>query len=135
MAFSYDRNGHPTITLKPQTIRKLLESIRAGLLDMAYFPDLYHPRKDQELSSFGVTDVEIQQANAIYRKIKFGTGGQLPLGRELKIRLLKAIRARQINLLSDFPELAGAYQAVQQDWSAITAEEKAILLGFCRKLN
>ncbi|GAB4020233.1 hypothetical protein GCM10028808_60690 [Spirosoma migulaei] len=135
MAFFYDSAGYPTIMLQPKTTYKLLRSIRDGMVDMAYFPELYHPRQDQQLSSDELSQEDLHQVNQLLRKIKFDASGQVQLGRELKIRLLKAIRANQINLLSDFPELAKAYQAVQQDWSALSPDEKEFLLDYCRKLN
>lgn len=125
--------------LDQQTSEKLLKALQLGVIDMADFAGIYS-QSVKELTPLtyaeaGVTQEEVNHFHQVYEKIQHDTSGQLVLGRDLKIRLLNAIRKGRINLQADFPELVNAYQAVQYDWSAITPEEQKSMLATCRKVN
>lgn len=59
------------------------------------------------------------------------TTAQITLSRELKIRLLKAIRVGSIDM-AKFPELRKAQESIRIDISRLTPEEKQILLQAAR---
>ncbi|SFF22045.1 hypothetical protein [Spirosoma endophyticum] len=126
---------YPDTILDQDTINKLLKALQVGMIDMAYFPGLYFRTCGQIVDPDLVSKQEARQFNTIRAKIKRDTAGQVVLNRGLKIRLLNAIRVRRIDLHADFAELAFAYRAVKQDWSAITEEEKQFFLTICRRIN
>ena len=125
----------PDTLLDQDTIERLLKALQAGVIDMAYFPGLYFRSCGQTVNPSLVSEEEAVRFNAIHAKINYDTAGQVVLSREVKIRLLQAIRARRINLHADFPQLAQAYRAVDQDWSAITEEEQEFILEICLRIN
>lgn len=123
----------PDTILDQETSNKLLQALRVGVLDMAYFPKLYFPPIGPERDFSGISHEEKNRFHFIVSKIKFDNGGHITLTRESKIRLLNAIRVGRVNPQHDFPELGKAYLAVKQDWSAITDDEKEFILEICRK--
>lgn len=131
-------NEWPDTILKPHTITKLLQAMKAGVIEMNEFPEIYfppHSNEDQIDRSSRVTPDEVSQFNAIRAKIRYHTTGHLPLTRSLKLRLLNAIRMGRINGRADFPELIDAYGMIDQDWSAISPEERHMLGDICRKIT
>ncbi|GAB2554349.1 hypothetical protein [Spirosoma areae] len=126
---------HPDTILDARTTTRLLEALRAGVIDMAYFPGLYFCRCGEPADWSLVSEEETRQFRHITAKVGRDASGQVSLSRSLKLRLLYAIRAGRINLHADFSELAKAYRAVGQDWSAVSPDEKEFVLDICRRIN
>lgn len=113
----------PDTVLQPQTIARLLESLQAGVIDMAYFRDLFHSDNTLHWDYSQATPEMMERVEHLCQKVRFTTDGQVPLTRALKIRLLQSIRSGRINLAQDYPELMAARKAVQYDWSSLTPQD------------
>lgn len=123
----------PDVVLRPDQTEALLEALRAGEINMIHFSGLYYGKSKGDLSQ--VTPEQIERFHELWAKVRYDEGGILPLNRELKIRLLNAVRLGRINLHRDFPELARAFRLAKSDWSAITKEEQQFIGNFVRAVN
>lgn len=137
MTFYYNKQDRPVVILDENTSRRLLLAIRAGCIDMAHFTGLYSPGNREESIKSQVSAEVFDRATDIMRRLQDTRIGQakITLTRELKLRLLKAVRSNEICIFSDFPELAKAHQSMKIDYSVLSEEECGFILEFCRTVN
>ena len=117
------KSHHLDQILEPDTVNELLKSLRSGVIDMAYFEELFTSDKRTVHRDYSHVPPEVMEEFVrLNTKARYTPDSQVLLDRELKIRLLQSIRLGRINI-SEYPEFIAARKKVKFDLSAYTQEE------------
>lgn len=122
------------ISLNKALQLRLLKAINLDRLTLNQFPELIW-NADGESTEEVVTICsveELERINQLMSRLKINSLVEVPLNRDLKIRLFKAIYGGLIDM-AEFPELQDARRKIRLNLSEYSKDEMEFLLEIARR--